>query len=192
MRFLPTALDGVILVAPEPHTDARGSFSRTFCAEEFARAGLPPVFVQCNVSSNLRRGTLRGLHYQDLPHPEGKLVRCTRGALFDVAVDLRPGSASLHRWIGVELHGDSLHALWIPPGFAHGFVTLLDDTELFYQMTEPFHPDLARGLRWDDPALGIAWPVADPVLSARDASLPLLDDRLGRAACGSPRARLAV
>ena len=174
MRFTPTALEGVLLVDTEAHSDERGYFARTFCAEEFACAGLPTAFPQCNISFNRRRKTLRELHYQDEPYPEGKLVRCTRGALFDVAVDIRPGSASFGRWIGLELRADSMRALWIPPGFAHGFVTLMDETEVSYQMTETYRAGLARGLRWNDPAFGIVWPVADPILSLRDASHPLL------------------
>lgn len=174
MRFTPTALDEVVIVDLQPHADERGYFARTFCAEEFGRAGLPRQFPQCNTSFNRRRGTLRGLHYQDEPHPEGKLVRCTRGAVFDVAVDIRPASVTYRRWIGVELDANGTRSLWIPPGFAHGFVTLADDSELLYQMTEFYYPELARGLRWDDPALGITWPVTAPIMSTRDATYPLL------------------
>ena len=171
MRIRPTALDGPMLLEQERHADERGYFARTFCAEEFARASLPTAFVQCNTSFNRRRGTLRGLHFQDAPHPEGKLVRCTRGAVFDVAVDLRPGP-SCRRWIGVELSAENGTALWVPPGFAHGFVTLADDTELFYQMTEFYRAELARGFRWSDPAFAIAWPISRPIVSARDDALP--------------------
>jgi dTDP-4-dehydrorhamnose 3,5-epimerase len=173
MHFRPTALDGPLLIEPERHADDRGWFARTFCTEEFARAGLPASFVQCSTSFNRRRFTLRGLHYQDAPYAEGKLVRCTRGAVFDVAVDLRPG-ATQWRWIAHELSADSGRAVWIPPGFAHGFVTLRDATEIFYQMTEPFRPEAARGLRWNDPALAIPWPVAEPILSPCDAALPFV------------------
>jgi dTDP-4-dehydrorhamnose 3,5-epimerase len=173
MRIRPTAIEGPMLVEPDRRTDSRGYFARTFCAEHFARAGLASSFVQCSTSFNRRRGTLRGLHYQDAPHPEGKLVRCTRGAIHDVAVDLRPG-ASRWCWIGEALSAENGIALWIPPGFAHGFVTLADDTEVFYQMTESFRPGLARGLRWNDPMLAIDWPVLDPILSPRDATHPLL------------------
>jgi dTDP-4-dehydrorhamnose 3,5-epimerase len=173
MRLRATALDGPLLIEPERHADDRGWFARTFCAEAFARAGLPARFVQCSASFSRRRFTLRGLHYQDAPYAEGKLVRCTRGALFDVAVDLRAG-ATHRQWIAHELSADNGLALWIPPGFAHGFVTLRDATEVFYQMTEPFRPEAARGLRWNDPALNIAWPVTEPILSPRDAALPFI------------------
>lgn len=173
MHFLPTKLNGVMIVDTERHEDARGSFSRTYCAEEFARVKLPDKFVQCNTSFNRLRGTLRGLHYQDDPYPEGKLVRCTRGAVFDVAVDIRAGSKTCCQWFGVELSAENVRALWIPPGFAHGFVTLADDTEVFYQITEFYRPELSRGLRWNDPAFAIEWPVGEPILSARDVSNPM-------------------
>lgn len=174
MRFVPQAIDGLWLLEAERKADARGYFARTFCADEFAAHGLPAAFVQCNVSFNQERGTLRGLHWQDKPFPEGKLVRCVRGAMWDVAVDLRPGSATRGRWVGVELSAGNGAALWIPPGFAHGFQVLTDETEVFYQMTETYRPELARGLRWNDPALAIAWPLPNPVVSERDAALPLL------------------
>jgi dTDP-4-dehydrorhamnose 3,5-epimerase len=174
MRFTPLALPDVVLVQVEPREDPRGHFARTFCAAEFAAHGLPAGFPQCNVSFNARRGTLRGLHWQDDPAPEGKLVRCTRGAAFDVAVDIRRGSATRGRWVAATLSADNADALYIPPGFAHGFQALADGTEIFYQMTESYRGDLARGVRWDDPAIGIAWPLPDPILSERDAQLPLL------------------
>ena len=174
MRLRPTALAGAILVEPDRHIDERGYFARTFCGRTFAAAGLPTTFVQCSTSFNRQRGTLRGLHYQDGPHPEGKLVRCTRGVIHDVALDLRGADAGAPRWIGVELSAANGKALWIPPGFAHGFVTLVADTEVLYQMTEFFDPDLVRGLRWNDPGLGIEWPVTSPILSTRDATWPLL------------------
>ena len=174
MRFAPSALQGLVVVEPQPTEDERGSFARVFCMEEFAAAGLPTAFPQCNVSVNRRRGTLRGLHWQDEPHPEGKLVRCTRGAIWDVAVDLRPDSPTFHRWLGFELTAANGRALYIPPGFAHGFQTLEEDTEVFYQMTESYRSGLARGARWNDPAFGIAWPLPDPILSPRDAAHPAL------------------
>lgn len=174
MRFAPLAIPDVWLVQPEKREDPRGHFARTFCAAEFAAHGLPAVFPQCNLSFNARRGTLRGLHWQDKPHQEGKLVRCTRGAVFDVAVDLRPGVASFGRWVAATLSAENADALYIPPGFAHGFQALEDATEVFYQMSEPYRDGLARGLRWDDPKLAIAWPLADPIISDRDATLPTL------------------
>jgi len=172
--FTPTALDGVWQIDLELRADPRGHFARSFCAAEFAAHGLPRGFVQCNLSFNMHRGTLRGLHWQAEPHPEGKLVRCTSGAIFDVAVDLRPGSPTRHRWVGTELTARNGRALFIPGGFAHGFQTLADASEVFYQMTEAYHGDLARGARWDDPAFGIAWPLPDPILSERDLTHPLI------------------
>jgi dTDP-4-dehydrorhamnose 3,5-epimerase len=172
MRFTATTLPGLVIVDIAEMRDDRGYFARTFCAEEFAAAGLPTVFPQCNVSLNTARGTLRGMHWQADPFPEGKLVRCVRGAIWDVAVDLRPESTTYCRWFGVELSAETGRALFIPPGFAHGFQTLADASEVFYQMSESYRPELARGVRWNDPAFGIAWPVADPILSPRDASYP--------------------
>lgn len=172
MRFTPSALPDVVIVDVEGHVDTRGVFARTFCEEEFAAAGLPTRFVQSSVSFNTRRGTLRGLHFQAPPRPEGKVVRCTRGAIHDVAVDLRPSSATFLRWIGVELTADNRRALYIPPGCAHGFQTLTDDSEVLYLMTEFYAPEMARGVRWDDPMFGVKWPIADPTLSERDASYP--------------------
>lgn len=169
-------LAGVWIVIPEPAADSRGLFARTFCEREFAAAGLPTRFVQCSTSFNLRRGTLRGLHWQSAPGEEGKLVRCTAGAAFDVAVDLRPGSTTRGRWFAIELDARTRSALFIPPGFAHGFQTLADETEIFYQMTEFFTPECSRGVRWDDPALAVSWPIAEPILSPRDAALPALRD----------------
>lgn len=137
--------------------------------------GLDPAVAQCNISFNRRRGTLRGLHYQVKPHEEAKLVRCTRGAVWDVIVDLRDGSSTLHCWFAIELTAENRRALYVPRGFAHGFQTLVDDSELFYQMSEFYHPESARGVRWDDPVIGISWPHQDPVISLRDRSYPLLE-----------------
>jgi dTDP-4-dehydrorhamnose 3,5-epimerase len=170
MIFGPTKLDGVWMIDLERREDERGYFARSFCDDEFAKHGLPLSYPQCNLSFNRLRGTLRGLHYQDDPHSEGKLVRCTRGAIYDVAVDLRPGSPTLCRWIGVELSPVNGRAVFIPKGVAHGFQTLTDDSDVFYQMTEPYDPALARGLRWNDPAFAIGWPLPDPTLSPRDAA----------------------
>ncbi len=172
MRFQPLALEGVWLIRPERRRDERGYFVRTFCEEEFAAHGLPRHFPQCNASFNQRRGTLRGLHWQEPPQPDGKLVRCVRGAVMDVAVDVRPGSPTRGRWVSATLSSANGDAIYIPAGFAHGFQTLEDDSELFYQMTVPYRADLSRGLRWDDPAFGIDWPLPNPTLSVRDTQWP--------------------
>lgn len=172
MRFTETALKGAFLVELEPHRDERGFFARTFCAEEFARAGLPTAFPQCNLSANARAGTLRGMHFQGEPAPEGKLVRCSRGAIFDVIVDLRRDSPTHRQWRGFELTAENGSALYIPPGFAHGFQTLVDETDVFYQMTVPYHPAAQGGVRWNDPAFGIGWPLPVSGLSPRDAAYP--------------------
>jgi len=170
MKFQPLGLEGGFLIEIEPRTDDRGLFARTFCRDEFRAQGLCDSFVQCNTSYNPRRGTLRGMHFQAAPREEIKLVRCTRGAILDVVVDLRPASATRCRWQAVELSADNRRALYIPAGFGHGFQTLTDDAEVFYQMSEAYVPELARGVRWNDPAFGIVWPVDPPVLSGRDAS----------------------
>ena len=172
MRIHSTGLAGLCLIDVDKHEDERGYFARTFCAEEFAAYGLVTSFPQCNTSFNRRRGTLRGLHYQAEPFPEAKLVRCTRGAIFDVAVDLRPDSPTRCQWFGATLSADNAHMLYIPAGFAHGFQTLEDGSELFYQMGESYRGDLARGVRWNDPAFAIEWPIAFPTLSPRDALYP--------------------
>lgn len=173
MRFLPTPLAGAYVLEIEPREDERGFFARSFCQEEFEKLGLNPRIAQTNVSYNKRRGTLRGMHYQAAPHAEAKLVRCTQGAIWDAIIDLRPDSPSFRRWHAVELSAANRRALYVPEGFAQGFQTLADETEVLYYMSQPYRPDAARGLRWDDPAFGIAWPVADPQLSARDRVLPL-------------------
>lgn len=174
MQFRPLSIPGAMVVEVERREDSRGFFARSFCREEFAAQGLDADFVQCNLSWNARRGTLRGMHYQRAPSREGKLVRCTAGAIWDVVLDLRPDSPTYLRWEAAELTASNRRALYIPPGLAHGFQTLADDTEVFYQMTDMYAPDLADGVRWNDPAFGIDWPVADPILSERDAAYPLL------------------
>ncbi len=170
MRFIETPLNGAWVVDLDLLGDERGWFARTFDAGEFAARGLNPAVVQCNASFNARRGTLRGMHYQAEPHGESKLVRCVRGAIFDVAVDLRGGSPTLRRWHGVELSADNRLAFYIPPGLAHGFQTLSDDAEVLYQMGNPYVPEAARGVRWDDPAFAIQWPEPDGerIVSERD------------------------
>ena len=175
MRFLETAIAGVFIVEPERHADDRGWFARTWCAEELRALGLESRLSQCSASFNHRRGTLRGLHYQAPPHAEVKLVRCTRGALFDVAVDLRPTSSTFLRWVGAELTPENGRALYIPRGFAHGFLTLEDATEVAYQISEPYSPPHARGLRFDDPRLAVRWPAEVAIIAPRDRTYPDLD-----------------
>ncbi len=170
MIFAETTLAGAYLVELEPHRDERGFFARQWCAEEFARAGLDPRIAQINTSRSLRAGTLRGLHYQLEPHAEVKLVRCTRGAVFDVALDLRPASPTFCRWFGTELDADSGRMLYIPEGCAHGFLTLVPYTELVYQASVAYAPASARGVRHDDPAFAIRWPRPVTILSAADAA----------------------
>lgn len=172
MIFLPLELEGAFLIQPERLEDQRGCFARTWCETEAAVHGLALRTVQCNVSRNGKKGTLRGLHFQHPPHEETKLVRCTRGALLDVIVDLRRDSGTFRSWRAVELSEENGLELYIPPGFAHGFQTLQDDTEVFYQMSAFYHPEAAGGVRWDDPAFGIPWPLPDPILSPKDASYP--------------------
>ncbi len=174
MKFAPTPLSGAYVVAPERIEDERGFFARSYCEAEFRALGLKAAVAQCNVSWNRRKGTLRGLHFQAKPHEEAKLVRCTRGAIWDVIVDLREGSPTRLRWHALELSADNRLALYVPEGCAHGFQTLQDDSEVLYQMAESYHAELARGVAWNDPRLGIAWPLTDPILSARDSSYPPL------------------
>ncbi len=174
MRFVPAGLEGAFLVELESLPDDRGFFARSWDVDEFGEYGLDPSLVQCNISFNKRRGTVRGLHHQAPPYEEAKLVRCTRGAIFDVIVDLRPASPTRLAWRSFKLDADTRAALYIPRGFAHGFQSLLDDTEVFYQMSEKFHPDAARGLRWDDPVLAIPWPVSQVIASERDGSYSLI------------------
>jgi dTDP-4-dehydrorhamnose 3,5-epimerase len=180
MRFGESKLPGVYVIELEPAADERGWFARTFSRDEFAAHGLSPEVVHANTSFNERAGTLRGMHYQADPHGECKLIRCTRGAIYDVVVDLRPDSPSHRAWLGVELTPDNRRMLYAPEGVAHGFQTLEDATEVSYLMSHPHHPSHARGVRWDDPALGIDWPAAEHrTISERDRSFPDLG-RSGR------------
>jgi dTDP-4-dehydrorhamnose 3,5-epimerase len=172
VKFTATNVAGAFVVEPELVSDERGTFARTFCAQSFAAQGLPTAYPQCNVSTNVRRGTLRGLHFQADPGAEAKLVRATHGRVFDVALDLRPGSASYLKWAAVELDATHYNAFYIPAGCAHGFLTLEDDSALFYHMSATYAPELARGVRWNDPAFAIDWPFAPDVISARDATYP--------------------
>jgi dTDP-4-dehydrorhamnose 3,5-epimerase len=174
MIFRETALKGAYIVELEPHTDARGQFARAWCREEFARRGLATEFVQGNVSVNPVRGTLRGLHYQAAPHGEVKLVRCARGAVFDVIVDLRPWSPTFRQWLGIELAPGALTMLYVPIDFAHGFQTLADDSEVQYLVSAFYAPAAGRGVRYDDPALAIRWPLPVTRISEQDRSWPLL------------------
>jgi len=175
MEFHPTAVAGAIIVDIEPHTDERGLFARTFDAADFAARGMPTAWPECNTSSNARRGTLRGMHFQTAPRPDPKLVRCTRGRIFDVAVDLRRESPTFRRWVAIELSHDRRNALFVPAGCAHGFLTLEDDCEVFYMVGDIYVPELARGVRWNDPAFAIGWPFDPVVMSKRDASCPDFD-----------------
>lgn len=175
MIFLECELPGAYLIDLEPNTDERGFFARAYCADEFAQRGLGPELRQCSLSFNTRKGTLRGMHFQAAPHEEHKLVRCTAGAIFDVIVDLRPTSASYRRWFGVELTARNRRSLFIPPGFAHGFMTLSDDSELYYMISVAHSPQASRGIRWNDPAVAIQWPQPPSVMSPRDAAFPPLD-----------------
>jgi dTDP-4-dehydrorhamnose 3,5-epimerase len=172
VRFEPTSISGCLRIEVEAHEDNRGLFARTWCAREFEAAGLPVGLAQCSLSRNPRKGTLRGMHYQRPPSREGKLVRATRGAVHDIIVDLRPGADSFLTHVAVELSADNLTAVFIPPGCAHGFQTLEDDTDVFYQMTDFYAPDLGEGIRWNDPRLGIEWPLPDPIMNDRDRSYP--------------------
>lgn len=170
MLFEALALGGASLIRLERKADPRGFFARTFCEREFQEHGLPAHFVQSSLSYNEHRGTVRGLHFQWPPSREGKLVRCIRGALVDVLVDLRPQSASYLQHCALELSADNGDAVYIPPGIAHGFQTLVARTEVLYQMTDFFAPELSTGVRWNDPAFGIRWPLTEIVISERDAA----------------------
>ena len=173
MIFTPTPLAGAFAIELERREDERGFFARSFCQDEFSKHGLNPRIAQSNVSFNAKRGTLRGMHYQAKPHEEAKVVRCTQGAVFDVMVDLRPESNTFKRWHGVELSAANRRAVYIPDGVAHGFQTLTDDAELLYLMSEVYHPECARGVRWDDPAFRIEWPLKASHMSERDRTFPL-------------------
>lgn len=169
MIFTETRLKGAFVIDLERREDERGFFARSWCIEEFEKHGLNTKLVQCNISFNIKKGTLRGMHYQTEPFPEAKLARCTMGAIYDVIIDLRPDSSTFKQWVSVELSAENHRALYIPEGFAHGFQTLEDNTEVFYQMSEFFHPECARGIRWDDPAFGVEWPVENIIMSNSDS-----------------------
>jgi dTDP-4-dehydrorhamnose 3,5-epimerase len=175
VNYTTCAIAGVQVVDLDRIEDDRGFFARSFCSEEFAQHGLAQSMSQCSVSFNTRRGTLRGLHYQAAPHDEEKLVRCTAGGIFDVVVDIRRDSPTFCQWYGAELTAANTRALYIPKGCAHGFITLSDATEVFYMISVSYQPGFSRGMRWNDPAFAIAWPVQPLVISARDAGYPLFD-----------------
>lgn len=168
--FVETKLAGVFIIEPEKFEDERGFLARTWSRREFAERGLNPKLVECNLSFNISKGTLRGMHYQSEPFAQAKLVRCTAGAIYDVAVDLRPDSATFKNWEAVELTAENRRMFYIPEGCAHGFQTLEDSTEVFYQMSEVYAPDYARGVRWNDPAFGVEWPPAKRIIIVRDNS----------------------
>jgi dTDP-4-dehydrorhamnose 3,5-epimerase len=172
MIFTPTDLPGAMIVDLDRKEDERGFFARSWCRDEFAAHQLNPNLAQCNVSFNKTAGTLRGMHYQTPPYEEAKLVRCTAGALYDVIIDLRPGSRTYLRHLAVELTAENRRALYIPEGFGHGFITLADNTEIFYQMSTFYVPDSQRGVRYNDPAFGIRWPIPIAVVSDRDKTYP--------------------
>jgi dTDP-4-dehydrorhamnose 3,5-epimerase len=182
VRFVPAGLEGAYLLEPEPFADERGSFARVWCRDELAEHGLTAELAQCSVSRNTHAGTLRGMHFQRAPHEEAKLVRCIRGAIFDVIVDLRAGSPTLGRWAGFRLDPENGAALYVPEGFAHGFQTLTDDAEVLYMISHRYVPEASTGVRWDDPAFGIEWPNApERTISERDRAWPDFEPRLAAA-----------
>lgn len=172
MTFHETKLRDVFEIRIEPLVDERGFFARSWCQNEFEAQGLNPRLVQCNISVNKRRGTLRGVHYQLAPYSETKVIRCTRGAIYDVIVDLRPHSPTFKQWTAIVLTAEKRNMAYVPENCAHGFLTLEDETEVFYQMSEFYHAESGRGVRWDDPALGITWPAEVEVISERDRTYP--------------------
>ena len=172
MTFHETKLRDVFEIRIEPLVDERGFFARSWCQNEFEAQGLNPRLVQCNISVNKRKGTLRGVHYQLAPYSEAKVIRCTRGAIYDVIVDLRPHSPTFKQWTAIVLTAEKRNMAYVPENCAHGFLTLEDETEVFYQMSEFYHAESGRGVRWDDPALGITWPAEVEVISERDRTYP--------------------
>jgi dTDP-4-dehydrorhamnose 3,5-epimerase len=177
MKFIETRLKGAYVVEIEPISDHRGFFARSWCQQEFSDLGLNPNLVQSNISFNTKKATLRGMHYQAKPHEEAKLVRCTRGSMYDVIVDIRPDSATFKSWFAVELSAENRKSLYIPEGFAHGFQTLEDNTEVFYQMSVSYHPVSSKGFRWDDPTVAIDWLLTkDLIISLKDRQYPLFEE----------------
>ena len=174
MNFEKTRLQGAWIIEPERLEDDRGFFARIYCDEEFSAQGIAFTSVQSNISFNQRKGTLRGMHYQLEPHAEAKLVRCTMGAIYDVIVDLRPGSATYAQWMAAELSAENRKMLFVPAGFAHGFQSLTDKTETHYLMSAAYVAESSAGIAWNDPRLAIEWPLPNPIISARDRALPCL------------------
>lgn len=177
MIFQETKLAGVFEIQLDLKVDERGFFARSWCRQEFEQRKLNPNLLQCSISFNSRKGTLRGMHYQTDGYKETKVVRCTKGAIYDVAVDIRSHSPTFMQWAGVELTETNRRALYIPEGCAHGFLTLEDNTEVFYQISEFYHPEAARGVRWNDPAFGIVWPGTVEVISERDRTYPNVEPK---------------
>jgi len=173
MIFTETKIKGVFVIEPEFLTDERGFFARSFCKEEFQNYGLETEIVQCNISYNKKKGTLRGMHYQASPFEEAKIVSCTKGSIYDVIVDLRKDSSTCCQWVATELRDNNFKMIYIPKGCAHGFQTLEEDTMVYYQMTEFFHPECATGVRWDDPNFGIQWPLKTSIISYKDYNYQL-------------------
>ena len=174
MKFTPTNVAGALIVEQTPVSDERGWFARAWCEREFAEAGLSGGFVQANMSGNLKAGTLRGLHYQTADAPEAKLIRCIAGSIYDVVVDMRPDSPTYRNWFGVELSAENRKAVLAPAVCAHGYMALTDGAEAFYMVSAFYAPGAERGVRWDDPAIGVEWPLAPTVISVKDRALPLL------------------
>ena len=170
MKFTETKLKGAYVIEVEPLADERGFFARSWCQKEFAEHGLDPNLVQCNISFNLKKGTLRGMHYQAEPYQEAKLIRCTKGAIYQVVIDIRPDSFTFKQWVAVELTAENRKMLYVSKGMASGFQTLMDNTEVFYQMAEFYHPESAKVVRWDHPAFEIEWPIEVKIISDKDNS----------------------
>lgn len=172
MKFVSIPLNGAYVIEVEPSFDERGFFARCWSADEFEERGLTTRLAQCSISFNSHRNTLRGLHYQNEPYAEAKVVRCSAGAMYDVLVDLRCGSPTYRKWFGVELNAENRKMLYVPKGFAHGFQTLVDNTEVFYQISENYRREASSGVRWNDPSFAIDWPITNPILSERDRTFP--------------------
>ncbi len=174
MEFAQTLIPGVMRISPTPHHDSRGHFARTYCQKSFEEHGLEQPTAQMALSHNAKKGTLRGLHFIPAAQGESKLVRCVRGAIFDVAVDLRPASPTFRKWTSADLSGENMEAFYLPRGVAHGFVTLTDDADILYQFSEPHRAGVEKGIAWNDPDIAVAWPITPALMSGRDEALPFL------------------